>query len=92
MAHPGVREAVVIGVAHQHWSERPLLIVVPEDDEPELTADELLNYLQGKIPKWWIPNACEFVEQLPHTATGKVSKKSLRESFTQYPWPDTSNQ
>ncbi|MBU2952917.1 long-chain fatty acid--CoA ligase [Marinobacter sp. F3R08] len=87
MSHPGVREAVVIGVSHEHWSERPLLIVVPEDLEPELTAEALLTFLQGKVPKWWIPNACEFVDELPHTATGKVSKKSLREVYDHYQWP-----
>ncbi|MEQ8184030.1 long-chain fatty acid--CoA ligase [Marinobacter salarius] len=87
MAHPGVREAVVIGVAHQHWSERPLLVVVPEDSYPSLTPEQLLSFLEGKVPKWWIPNACEFVETLPHTATGKVSKKMLRENFNRYQWP-----
>ncbi|WP_273167726.1 long-chain fatty acid--CoA ligase [Marinobacter sp.] len=86
MSHPGVREAVVIGVAHQHWSERPLLVVVPDEHYPTLEPAELLHYLDGKVPKWWIPNACEFVETLPHTATGKVSKKTLRENFTRYQW------
>jgi acyl-CoA synthetase (AMP-forming)/AMP-acid ligase II len=86
MSHPGVREAVVIGIAHQHWSERPLLIVVPNDNNQVLTPGELLSYLEGKVPKWWIPNACEFVETLPHTATGKVSKKMLREDFNHYQW------
>tara|TARA_R110002111_G_scaffold146215_1_gene212859 strand:+ start:13954 stop:15552 length:1599 start_codon:yes stop_codon:yes gene_type:complete len=86
MSHPGVREAVVIGVAHQHWSERPLLIVVPEETYPSLTPEQLLSFLEGKVPKWWIPNACEFVDTLPHTATGKVSKKMLRENFHRYQW------
>lgn len=86
MSHPGVREAVVIGVSHQHWSERPLLIVVPDDEYPTLTPDQLLSFLEGKVPKWWIPNACEFVDVLPHTATGKVSKKALRENFNHYQW------
>jgi len=89
MSHPGVREAVVIGVSHQHWSERPLLIVVPEHEDPEFTPSEVLEFLLGKVPKWWIPNACEFVDQLPHTATGKVSKKSLRETYDHYQWPGT---
>lgn len=86
-SHPGVREAVVIGVAHHHWSERPLLIVVPEETHPQLTPEDLLSFLHDKVPKWWIPNACEFVDELPHTATGKVSKKTLRESYDQYQWP-----
>lgn len=86
MSHPGVREAVVIGVAHQHWSERPLLVVVPDESHPTLTPEQLLAHLNGKVPKWWVPNACEFVEALPHTATGKVSKKLLRENFNHYQW------
>lgn len=87
MSHPGVREAVVIGVYHQHWSERPLLIVVPEDSHPNLSGDELLDFLRERIPKWWMPNACDVVAELPHTATGKVSKKTLRESYSNYRWP-----
>ena len=87
MSHPGVREAVVIGIYHQHWTERPLLIIVPEGDYPDLTGSELLDFLRGKIPKWWLPNACDIVEELPHTATGKISKKNLRESYTNYRWP-----
>lgn len=91
LSHPGVKEAVVIGLNHPHWSERPLLIVVPDADQPDLAPADLLTFLEGKIPKWWIPNACEFVETLPVTATGKLSKKLIRESFGQYKWPDTSS-
>ncbi|QCF28016.1 long-chain fatty acid--CoA ligase [Hydrocarboniclastica marina] len=88
MSHPGVREAVVIGVSHPHWSERPLLLIVPEEQQ-ELSPHLILKFLQDKLPKWWIPNACEFVDELPHTATGKVSKKSLRDLYTHYQWPDS---
>jgi len=91
LSHPGVKEAVVIGINHPHWSERPLLIVVPDADHPDLTPANLLTFLKGKIPKWWIPNACEFVETLPVTATGKLSKKLIRENFDQYEWPDIPN-
>lgn len=87
MSHPGVREAVVIGIYHQHWSERPLLIVVPEESEPNLSGEALLDFLRDRIPKWWMPNACDVVSELPHTATGKVSKKTLRESYTNFRWP-----
>lgn len=87
MSHPGVRGAVVIGVYHQHWSERPLLIVVPEESHPDLSSDQLLDFLRERIPKWWMPNACDVVAELPHTATGKVSKKTLRESYSNYRWP-----
>lgn len=80
MAHPEVLEAAVIGVPSIKWTERPLLIVVPrEGTKPE--GSDILQFLDGKIAKWWTPNDCLFVDELPHTATGKVSKKDLREQF-----------
>ena len=80
MAHPDVLEAAVIGVPSEKWTERPLLIVVPAaDSKPE--KQDILSSLEGKIAKWWIPEDCLFVEELPHTATGKVSKKDLRVQF-----------
>lgn len=86
MAHPQVAEATVIGVAHPRWSERPLLLVVPRRDcSPN--ADELLGYLKDKVAKWWLPDACVLLSELPHTATGKVSKKDLRDAFRDYQWP-----
>lgn len=84
--HPAVKEAVVIGVYHQHWSERPLLIVVPNKGYEDIDPENILKYLADKIPKWWIPNKCELTDTLPHTATGKISKKLLRESFSGYTW------
>ncbi len=86
MAHPQVAEAAVIGVAHPRWSERPLLLVVPRGG-CSLHTDELLGFLKGKVAKWWLPDACELLDELPHTATGKVSKKDLRERFMDYQWP-----
>ena len=53
----------------------------------DLTAEELLASLEGKIAKWWIPDAVEFVEELPHTATGKVQKVKLREIFQDFEFP-----
>jgi 3-(methylthio)propionyl---CoA ligase len=83
MGHPDVAEAAVIGVPHPKWTERPLLIVVKKPGtNPDKKA--ILNYLQGKIARWWIPEDCVFVEQIPHTATGKVSKKNLRDQFAEY--------
>lgn len=80
MSHPDVLEAAVIGVPSVKWTERPLLIVVPADgSKPE--KQDILSSLEGKIAKWWIPEDCLFVEELPHTATGKVSKKDLRVQF-----------
>ena len=85
--HPKVAEAAVIGHYHPKWSERPLLIVVRGAGGEELTAAEVLASLEGKIAKWWIPDAVEFVDELPHTATGKVQKVKLREMFKDYSFP-----
>jgi acyl-CoA synthetase (AMP-forming)/AMP-acid ligase II len=83
MSHSDVAEAAVIGVPHPRWTERPLLIVVPvEGVEPD--AKSILASLEGKIAKWWIPDECQFVIELPHTATGKVSKKDIRGLFKDY--------
>ncbi len=86
VAHPGVREAAVIGVRHEKWSERPLLVVVSADNaKPD--KDDLLASFKGKVADWWIPDAVEFVDELPHTATGKISKLRLREQFAEYALP-----
>ncbi|GAB3115034.1 long-chain-fatty-acid--CoA ligase [Aestuariicella hydrocarbonica] len=87
MTHPQVAEAAVIGVYHEKWTERPLLLVVPQPGESPL-PDELLSYFKTKVASWWIPEACEFLQELPHTATGKVNKKELRQQFNDYRWPD----
>ncbi|MEH6610876.1 MAG: 3-(methylthio)propionyl-CoA ligase [Halioglobus sp.] len=88
MGHPGVAEAAVIGHYHPRWSERPLLIVVRSADASELTQEEMLAFFDGRIAKWWIPEAVEFVDELPHTATGKVQKVKLREAFKDYSFPE----
>lgn len=83
MAHPDVAEAAVIGVSHPKWGERPLLVVVPAgESKPDVQG--ILQFLRGKIADWWVPDACELVDELPHTATGKVSKKDLRVRFQDY--------
>ncbi len=83
MAHPDVQEAAVIGVADPKWTERPLLIVIPvAGTTPD--KDAILASLEGKIAKWWIPGDCVFVDEIPHTATGKISKKDLRDQFADY--------
>ena len=86
--HPKVAEAAVIGRSHPKWSERPLLIVVRTGDGQDLTAQELLAWFEGRIAKWWIPDAVEFVDELPHGATGKIQKVELREHFRDYSFPD----
>jgi fatty-acyl-CoA synthase len=81
VGHPAVKEAAVIGVTHRKWGERPLLLVVPEG---EIDKNELITYFEGKVAKFCIPDAVEIVDELPHTATGKLSKKDLRTDFSSY--------
>lgn len=83
VGHPAVAEAAVIGVPHPKWTERPLLIVVREAGA-QLEKQEILAYLEGRVAKWWIPEDAVFVDELPHTATGKISKKDLRVTFADY--------
>jgi fatty-acyl-CoA synthase len=86
MGHPGVAEAAVIGVQHPKWNERPLLVVVRKPGA-QVARDELLAFYEGKVAKWWIPDDVVFVEQLPHTATGKLSKMTLRQQLREYRFP-----
>ena len=86
IGHPRVAEAAVIGVAHPKWTERPLLIVVKADGE-DIDKEEMLAWFEGKIAKWWLPDDVVFVDELPHTATGKVKKVELRKQFADYQLP-----
>ncbi len=86
VGHPGVAEAAVIGVPHPKWAERPLLIVVRAAGA-ELGAADLLRYMDGRIAKWWMPDDVVFVEEIPHTATGKIQKVRLREQFKDHRLP-----
>ena len=86
IGHPAVAEAAVIGVAHPKWQERPLLIVVRKPGQ-DVTRDEMLRFLEGKVAKWWLPDDVVFVDELPHTATGKLLKTKLREMFKDYRLP-----
>ncbi|GAA4005696.1 3-(methylthio)propionyl-CoA ligase [Hymenobacter fastidiosus] len=83
IAHPSIAEAAVIGVAHPKWSERPLLIVVRKPGS-DVSKEELLAFFDGKVARWWTPEAVEFVAELPHTATGKLLKTKLRQDFAGY--------
>jgi fatty-acyl-CoA synthase len=85
--HPKVAEAAVIGHFHPKWSERPLLIVVRGPEGQDLSAEEMLAWFDGKIAKWWTPEAVVFVDEIPHTATGKIQKVQLREMFKDYSFP-----
>jgi fatty-acyl-CoA synthase len=84
---PGVAEAAVIGLPHPKWSERPLLIVRRAPGS-EVSADEVLAFLDGKIARWWMPSGVEFVDEIPHTATGKIQKMDLRKRFKDYVFAD----
>jgi 3-(methylthio)propionyl---CoA ligase len=86
MGHPAVLEAAVIGIRHPKWDERPLLVVVKKPGV-EVTREELLEYYEGRIAKWWLPDDVAFVGELPHTATGKLSKMTLRQQFKEYRLP-----
>jgi fatty-acyl-CoA synthase len=83
IGHGAVAEAAVIGIAHPKWNERPLLIVMLK---PGHEADEksMLAHLKGRMPKWWLPDAVVFVDEIPHTATGKILKTELRRRFADF--------
>ena len=86
VGHPKVAEAAVIGVRHPKWDERPLLVVVLKKDQ-QASREEILDFMQGKIAKWWMPDDVAFVAEIPHTATGKILKTELRERFKDYRLP-----
>ena len=85
--HPAIKEAAVIGIFHPKWDERPLLILV-KNENSEVTEEEIFAFLKDKIASWWMPNAIEFIDDLPHTATGKIQKLELREKFKDYKFED----
>ncbi|MGB2256045.1 MAG: long-chain fatty acid--CoA ligase [Spongiibacter marinus] len=87
--HPKVAEAAVVGIPHPKWTERPLLLVILKDGE-QMEKAEMLAWFEDKVAKWWIPGDCVFVDSLPHTATGKLSKKDIRESYKDFRWQDES--
>ncbi len=80
VAHPDVAEAAVIAARHEKWDERPLLIVVPKAGR-QIDEKALLDFYEGKVAKWWIPDAVKVVEEIPKGATGKILKTSLRASY-----------
>jgi fatty-acyl-CoA synthase len=86
VGHPKVAEAAVIGLRHPKWDERPLLVIVLKKGEAA-TREELLGHLQGKIANWWMPDDIAFVDEIPHTATGKIQKTALRDRFKDYVFP-----
>jgi fatty-acyl-CoA synthase len=87
VGHPKVAEAAVIGVKHPKWDERPLLVIVLKKGE-FATKEDILSFMNGKIAKWWMPDDVVFVDEIPHTATGKIQKLTLREQFKDYRLPN----
>jgi fatty-acyl-CoA synthase len=88
--HPAVAEAAVIGVPHPKWQERPLLLVVLRKGQ-SATREEILYYLAGEVAKWWLPDDVVFVDELPHTATGKILKLELRRQYRDHQLPGVSS-
>lgn len=80
VSHPDVAEAAVVAARHPTWDERPVLVVVPR---PGRTIDpvDVLRVYADKVPKWWLPDAVVVVDELPHTATGKLQKTTLRVQY-----------
>lgn len=87
VAHPAVQEAAVIGLPHPKWQERPLLVVVRKAGA-SAGRDEILGFLAERVAKWWLPGDVVFVDDLPHTATGKLQKTKLREQFRDHVLPE----
>jgi fatty-acyl-CoA synthase len=86
MAHPKIAEAAVIAIPHERWVERPMACVVLKPGE-SLTAEEVLEHLKPRVAKWWLPDAVEFIDEVPKTSVGKFSKKTLRDKFAGYKLP-----
>lgn len=78
--HPAVQEAAVLAMSHPRWQERPFLVLVVS--EP-VTEDQIRTHLADLVPKWWLPDAIAFVEELPHGPTGKLAKNVLRDWMSQ---------
>jgi fatty-acyl-CoA synthase len=86
VGHPDVAEAAVIGVKHARWDERPLLVIVRKQGKNP-SREDILGFMEGKVAKWWMPDDVTFVDEIPHTATGKIQKTALRDRFKDYHLP-----
>jgi len=89
VAHQAVKEAAVIAVRHDKWQERPLAVVVLKDG-CRVCDSELRAFLEQRFARWQVPDAFVFVEQLPHTSTGKLLKSKLRQEFREWTWDSTN--
>jgi acyl-CoA synthetase (AMP-forming)/AMP-acid ligase II len=88
VGHTAVAEAAVVGVPHEKWGERPLLLVVRKPGSI-VSREEILSYLTPRVAKWWLPDDVVFVDSLPHTATGKLLKTQLRAQFRDHLMKET---
>ena len=84
-AHPAVAEAAAVAVPHPKWDERPLMAVVLKPGAG-LDRNAMRAFYDGKIAHWWLPDDLVVVDEIPHTATGKINKLALRERFRTYRW------
>jgi fatty-acyl-CoA synthase len=84
MSHPAVAEAAVVAIPHPKWDERPLACVVLKPGETA-TQEEIIAHITPLVAKWWLPEAVEFIDEVPKTSVGKFSKKDLRTRFAEYP-------
>jgi fatty-acyl-CoA synthase len=86
VGHSDIQEAAVIGMPHDKWGERPVVVAIRREGSA-LSREDLLAFMSDKVAKWSIPDDVVFVEELPHTATGKLSKLNIRKQFADYKWP-----
>src|SRR5439155_24426730 len=83
MGHPAVAEAAVVAVPHPKWDERPLAVVVVKPGQ-SVSQDELRAFLEPHFAKWWLPDAIEFIAEIPRTSAGKFKKSAIREQYRSY--------
>mgnify|MGYP000396149914 CR=1 FL=1 len=79
MAHPEVVEAAVIGITSTKWGERPMACVVRSEDS-QISAEDIISWLDDRVVKWWIPEHVEFIDEIPKTNVGKVLRRELKAS------------
>ena len=89
VGHPEIVEAAALGVIHPKWDERPILVVVTKENS-NISKEQIFKFMESYVAKWQIPDDIIFVDQIPHTATGKISKIDLRKVLEkkQYTHPD----
>ncbi len=85
-AHPSVQESAAVAAPHEKWDERPLMAVVLRPGATALDRDAMRHFFEGKVAKWWIPDDLVLVDEIPHTATGKIDKRRLRERLQGHRW------